>query len=81
MSEGLTMSIHVKRAAAVLVIVGAFAIYRSFSAVRMTGSGGLGAVSVGINEALLEFLALAAIVCAFFYWRSRRQRSRRSPAR
>jgi len=72
------MSIHVKRAAIVIAVLAAFLIYRAFHGISDTGSGGVGAVSVGISEALLEFLALAAVVCAFFYWRSRRQRSQRS---
>jgi drug/metabolite transporter superfamily protein YnfA len=75
------MSINAKRAAAVLVIVGAFAIYRWSRAVRPTDTGGLGAVSAGISEAVVETLVLAAIVGALLYWRSRRQRSRtRQPA-
>jgi biopolymer transport protein ExbB/TolQ len=72
------MSIHAKRAAIVIAVLAAFLIYRAFHGVGVTGSGGVGAVSVGISEALLEFLALAAVVCVFFYWRSRRQRSQRS---
>jgi hypothetical protein len=75
------MSIHAKRAAAVILVLVAFLIYRVFYGVSVTGSGGVGAVSVGISEALLEFLALASLVCAFFYWRAMRQQSRQSGPR
>jgi membrane protein implicated in regulation of membrane protease activity len=64
---------------AIAVLLG-ITIYGLMSGVFLTGSGGLGAVSVGVCEALLEFLALSALVCLFFYWRHRRQR-RRQPDR
>lgn len=67
-------SVHVQRATSVLVVLAALTVVRIVNGITVTGSGGLGAVSFGLTEALLEFLVLAAIVSAFFYWRARRQR-------
>lgn len=67
------ISIHAKRAALVIVVLLALAIYKVMSSVVVTGSGGIGAVSAGLSEAVLEFLALSVLVCLFFYWRHRRQ--------
>lgn len=69
------MSIHGKRAVFVLLVLAAFMMIRVVNGITVTGSGGLGSVSLGLSEALVEFLVLAAITFAFFYWRARRQRA------
>jgi hypothetical protein len=64
------MSSPTKRASLVITVLLVFTIYRVVSDVTVTG--GLGAVSAGASEAVLEFLLLSAFVCLFFYWRHRR---------
>jgi hypothetical protein len=64
------MTVHTKRASLVVTVLLVFTIYRVVSDVL--ASGGLGAVSAGASEAILEFLVLSALVCLFYYWRHRR---------
>jgi hypothetical protein len=68
------MSFDAKLAALAIVMLLALAIYGVMSSVVVSGSGGLGAGSAGLSEAVLEFLVLAVLVCAFAYWRHRRHR-------
>ncbi len=63
------MSTRTKRAAAVIVLA-ALAFYRVMRGVRVTGAGGLGAVSFGLGEVLAVVGILAAIVSILLYWRS-----------
>jgi membrane protein implicated in regulation of membrane protease activity len=79
------MSIYGESATAVAVLVAALMIYSGFHGIAVTGSGGLGAVSFGVSEALVQFVLLTAVVwtClwAFRYWRSRRRKSSRPATR
>ena len=58
------MSIYAKRAAIVIAVLVASLLYWTFRSVGVTGSGGVGAVSASVSEALVETLVLAAVVCA-----------------
>lgn len=64
------MSTHTKRASLVITVLLVFTIYRVVSDVTVTD--GLGAVSAGAFEAILDFIWLSAFVCLFFWWRHRR---------
>jgi hypothetical protein len=74
------MSIPKKTAIAIALAMVVFVIYRVWSSgigIAVTGSGGLGAVSFGLSEALIEAFILAVVVATFFYawswWRRRRR--------
>ena len=71
------MSVHTKRALLVVTALLALTIWRVMAGVQVTGSGGLGVVSVGFSEGMIDFLFLSAIVGAFFYWQHRRRVNRR----
>jgi predicted Co/Zn/Cd cation transporter (cation efflux family) len=76
----MTMSLQMKRAGLVIGILLVLAVWLVITSVRVTGSGGLGAVSVGFSEVVLEFLVLSVAVCLFFFWRHRRQAKRQGSA-
>jgi hypothetical protein len=65
------MSRLVKSAGVAFVLLAAWAVYVGFSGIAMAGSGGLGAVSFGISEALLALLVLSAVVWVLLFLRSR----------
>jgi hypothetical protein len=64
-------------AAGVVVLVAALPIYSAIRGFRVAGSGGLGAVSFGVSEALGEFVVLTAVVwtCLWAFRKSRRRKS------
>jgi hypothetical protein len=71
------MPVPKKTAIAIALALVVFVVYRVWSGgIVATGSGGLGAVSSGLSEALIEAFILAVIVATFFYarswWRRRR---------
>ena len=71
------MSTFLKRAALVIAILAiwvAVQVLRVVTSIEPAGSGGIGAVSFGLAEALLELVPIAIVVILFFYWRARRQR-------
>ena len=69
------MSPYLKSAAVVAILVVIWTVAQVFRGIAMTGSGGLGAMSFGISESLVEFLAVTIVVWAVVYWRRRRRRS------
>lgn len=76
------MTARTKRVAVFIAPVLALAIYGLLSNVLVTGAGGLGAVSAGFAEAVIELVLLAAVVgaiCLFFYWRRRRHARHQTP--
>jgi hypothetical protein len=80
-AEGGLMAIPWKPVVVVLAVVAACAVCLILAAgVAVTGSGGLGAVSAGLSEMLIEGALLAMIIATAFYarswWRRRRARSR-----
>jgi hypothetical protein len=48
---------------------------RVIASIESTESNGIGAVSFGLGEALLELIPIAIVVILFFYWRARRRRA------
>jgi hypothetical protein len=65
---------NIKRAALVIVVLFAIAIYGLMSGLATTGSGGLGAVSAGFSETILELVALTPLVLVVsFCWRQWRR--------
>jgi uncharacterized RDD family membrane protein YckC len=77
------MSIYLKSAAAIAVLVAVLTLFPMFSGIAVTGSGGFWAVSFGVSEALVEFVLLTAVVWTALWWyrRSRRRQSSRPSAR
>ena len=66
------MSPYLKSAGIVAIVAVLFSLWTAFQGIAATGSGGLGAISFGISESLLEFVVLTVVVWAVIYWRSRR---------
>jgi len=63
-----------KSAGIAFLVVLAWTIYTGFKSIASTGSGGLGAVSFGVSEALIELLVLTAVVWVALYLKSRSSR-------
>ncbi len=65
------MSIYIKSAAAVAVLVVVLqvciALQYEVPLAGSTGNGGLGAVSAGFGEALVEFVVLTSVIWAVLY--------------
>jgi len=70
------MSRLMKSVVAALVIVTAWTIYDAWSSISVTGSYGLGAVSFGISEALVELVGVTAVAWFLLFLKSRLSRSR-----
>lgn len=73
------MTTNKRLALILLVALAAFVVCRVIvGGIVYSGSGGLGAVSFGLSEALLEAsllaLALTAVLCGWAWWRKRRPR-------
>lgn len=67
-------SIIIGIGAAILAFV-AFAVWSLYQGIAMTGSGGIGAVSVGVSELWIQSF-LAGLLVGFLYWRIRRRARR-----
>ena len=65
------MSRLAKSTGIAFLVVAAWTLYAGFQSIAITGSGGLGSVSFGVSEALVELLGLTAIVWIVLFLRSR----------
>jgi hypothetical protein len=70
------MSRLAKSAGVAFVLVAVLAVYDGFSGIAVTGSGGLGAVSFGVSEAIVELLVLTAVVWVLLFLKSRLGRTK-----
>jgi hypothetical protein len=62
-----------------VVVLTALEVWWAFQAIALSGSGGLGAVSVGVSEIVPQALLLTVAAWAFIYWRRRRRRRAARP--